>query len=81
MITGMESASPKVLRHMKKYSNIQGMRDIFNNIREINNDSETRYPIRILLQLIILTIIVFVLLWAKHNKKLQNYFNRYICRS
>ena len=53
MITGMESASPKVLRHMKKYSNIQGMRDIFNNIREINNDSETRYPIRILLQLII----------------------------
>ena len=27
----------------------------------------------IILQLIILTIIVFVFLWAKHNKKLQNY--------
>lgn len=53
MITGMESASPKVLRHMKKYSSIQGMRDIFDNIREINNDPKTEYPIRILLQLII----------------------------
>jgi hypothetical protein len=29
------------------------MRDIFDNIREINNDPKTEYPIRILLQLII----------------------------
>jgi len=51
MITGLESASPKVLRHMKKYSSIQGTREIFENIREINKTAER--PIRILLQLII----------------------------
>jgi radical SAM superfamily enzyme YgiQ (UPF0313 family) len=51
MITGLESASPKVLRHMKKYSSIQGTREIFENIRELNKTAER--PIRVLLQLII----------------------------
>ena len=59
MITGLESASPKVLRHMKKYSSIQGIREIFDNIREINKDKDPNakhfenQPIRIMLQLIV----------------------------
>ena len=55
MITGLESGSRKVLRHMKKYPNVHGIREIFDNIRQINAEAaETNtYPIRVMLQLII----------------------------
>ena len=51
MITGLESASEPVLKHMKKYGSIQGTREIFENIREVNKNNER--PIKVMLQLII----------------------------
>lgn len=51
MISGLESASKPVLRHMKKYSSIEGTHEIFRNIREVNRTSDR--PIKIMLQLII----------------------------
>ena len=36
MVTGFESASPRVLKHMKKNKNMKTVRKIFENIREIN---------------------------------------------
>jgi radical SAM superfamily enzyme YgiQ (UPF0313 family) len=40
MITGFESASEPVLRHMKKYTNVQGVREIFENVRQVNKENE-----------------------------------------
>lgn len=51
MITGFESASEPVLRHMKKYSNMDGTREIFENVRQINKEFE--YPLLFGMQLII----------------------------
>ena len=51
MISGLESASEPVLRHMKKYGSMRGTREIFENIREINRNNKR--PIKIMLQLII----------------------------
>ncbi len=51
MITGLESGSEPVLKHMKKYGSIKGTREIFENVREINKNNER--PIKIMLQLII----------------------------
>lgn len=39
MITGFESASEPVLRHMKKYTNIDGVRQIFENVRQLNKEN------------------------------------------
>lgn len=36
MITGFESASEPVLKHMKKYTSMEGVREIFDNVRTIN---------------------------------------------
>lgn len=51
MITGFESASEPVLRHMKKYTNTEGVREIFENVRQINKENE--YPMLFAMQLII----------------------------
>ena len=51
MITGFESYSEPVLRHMKKYTNVEGVRDIFENVRQINKENE--YPMQFAMQLII----------------------------
>lgn len=51
MITGFESASEPVLKHMKKYPNMDGVREIFENVRIIN--SENKYPMMFSMQLII----------------------------
>jgi radical SAM superfamily enzyme YgiQ (UPF0313 family) len=51
MITGFESASEPVLKHMKKYPNMDGVREIFENVRIIN--SETEPPMMFAIQLII----------------------------
>jgi len=51
MITGFESASEPVLRHMKKYTDIKGVREIFENVRQINKENE--YPMLFAMQLII----------------------------
>jgi radical SAM superfamily enzyme YgiQ (UPF0313 family) len=51
MITGFESASEPVLKHMKKYPNMDGVREIFENVRIIN--SETEPPMMFAMQLII----------------------------
>jgi radical SAM superfamily enzyme YgiQ (UPF0313 family) len=51
MISGLESASEPVLKHMKKYGSMRGTREIFENIREINKNNKR--PIKIMLQLII----------------------------
>lgn len=51
MITGFESASEPVLRHMKKYTNTEGVKEIFKNVRQIN--SENQYPMQFAMQLII----------------------------
>ena len=40
MVTGFESASPRVLKHMKKNKNMKTVRKIFENIREINKGAE-----------------------------------------
>ena len=51
MITGFESASEPVLRHMKKYTDTQGVREIFENVRQINKENE--YPMQFAMQIII----------------------------
>jgi radical SAM superfamily enzyme YgiQ (UPF0313 family) len=51
MITGFESASEPVLRHMKKYTNVEGVREIFENVRQINK--ENNFPMQFAMQLII----------------------------
>tara|TARA_B100000925_G_scaffold286989_1_gene265555 strand:- start:578 stop:1390 length:813 start_codon:yes stop_codon:yes gene_type:complete len=44
MITGFESASEPVLKHMKKYTSMEGVREIFDNIRTINKELEKTMP-------------------------------------
>jgi len=51
MITGFESASEPVLKHMKKYPNMEGVREIFENVRKLNK--EFMYPMQFAMQLII----------------------------
>jgi len=51
MISGFESASEPVLRHMKKYTDTQGVREIFENVRQINKENE--YPMQFAMQIII----------------------------
>lgn len=51
MITGFESASYPVLKHMKKYTNVEGVREIFENIRIINQENE--FPLKFAMQIII----------------------------
>lgn len=51
MITGFESASEPVLKHMKKYTNMEGVREIFENVRIINQENE--WPMQFAMQLII----------------------------
>ena len=51
MITGFESASEPVLKHMKKYPNTEGVREIFENVRTINK--ENKWPMQFSMQLII----------------------------
>ena len=51
MITGFESASESVLKHMKKYPNTDGVREIFENVRIINK--EYKWPMQFAMQLII----------------------------
>tara|TARA_R100001082_G_scaffold93084_1_gene59841 strand:+ start:251 stop:910 length:660 start_codon:yes stop_codon:yes gene_type:complete len=55
MVTGFESASPSVLKHMKKNHNVKIVRKIFENIRQINNEAGNRHndKIKVQLQLII----------------------------
>ena len=56
MITGFESASEPVLRHMKKYTNVEGVRQIFENVRQVNKErdpSDHRPPLLFGMQLII----------------------------
>lgn len=45
MINGFESASEPVLRHMKKYTNLDGVREIFENVRIINKEVRDTYPV------------------------------------
>jgi radical SAM superfamily enzyme YgiQ (UPF0313 family) len=55
-ITGFESASESVLRHMKKYTNREGTREIFENLRIVNAENKgTQYdwPLKFGMQLII----------------------------
>lgn len=51
MITGFESASEPVLRHMKKYTNTEGVKEIFANVRQVNKENE--YPLMFAMQIII----------------------------
>lgn len=51
MITGFESASEPVLKHMKKYDDMKGVRKIFENVRQINKENE--YPMLFAMQIII----------------------------
>ena len=44
MVTGFESASENVLRHMKKYTNTDGVREIFENVRQVNKEVRETYP-------------------------------------
>lgn len=44
MINGFESASEPVLRHMKKYTNMDGVREIFENVRKVNKEVAETYP-------------------------------------
>ena len=55
MVTGMESASESVLKHMKKNKNMKIVRKIFENIRQINKEAGDREndKIKVQLQLII----------------------------
>jgi radical SAM superfamily enzyme YgiQ (UPF0313 family) len=56
MITGFESASEPVLRHMKKYTNVEGVREIFENVRQINKENigtKHEFPLLFGMQLII----------------------------
>jgi len=51
MITGFESASAPVLKHMKKYPIEEGVREIFENVRTLNK--EFTHPMKFAMQLII----------------------------
>jgi|GEM_PF-6917025 len=51
MITGFESASHPVLKHMKKYTDVEGVREIFENVRTINKENND--PLLFAMQLII----------------------------
>lgn len=51
MITGFESASEPVLEHMKKYTDMDGVRQIFENVRQINTEFE--WKMEFAMQLII----------------------------
>ena len=51
MITGFESYSEPVLRHMKKYTNVEGVKEIFENVRIINGENE--YPMQFAMQIIV----------------------------
>ena len=51
MITGFESASEPVLEHMKKYTKMDGVREIFENVRQIN--TENKDPLQFAMQLIV----------------------------
>lgn len=56
MITGFESASEPVLRHMKKYTNVEGVRQIFDNVRQLNKENigtPYEHPLLFGMQLII----------------------------
>lgn len=56
MITGFESASEPVLRHMKKYTNVDGVRQIFENVRQVNKENigtPYEHPLLFGMQLII----------------------------
>jgi radical SAM superfamily enzyme YgiQ (UPF0313 family) len=56
MITGFESASEPVLRHMKKYTNVEGVRQIFENVRQVNKEKhehDHKPPMMFGMQLII----------------------------
>ncbi len=55
MVTGMESASESVLKHMKKNKNMKIVRKIFENIRQINKEAGNKEndKIRVQLQLIV----------------------------
>ena len=53
MVTGFESASPSVLKHMKKNKSIKVVRKIFENVREINSDLHEDDKLRIQLQIIV----------------------------
>lgn len=44
MITGFESASEPVLKHMKKYTSMEGVREIFENVRIINKENKKKIP-------------------------------------
>ena len=44
MITGFESASEPVLKHMKKYTSMEGVREIFDNVRTINKVLQKERP-------------------------------------
>jgi radical SAM superfamily enzyme YgiQ (UPF0313 family) len=55
-ITGFESYSEPVLRHMKKYTNVDGVREIFENVRQVNKENEGTefsWPLKFGMQLII----------------------------
>ena len=51
IITGFESASEPVLHHMKKYTNMEGVHEIFQNVREVNE--EGGFPLKFSMQIII----------------------------
>ena len=51
IITGFESASEPVLHHMKKYTNMEGVKEIFQNVREVNE--EGGFPLKFSMQIII----------------------------
>ena len=55
MVTGFESASPRVLKHMKKNKNMKIVRKIFENIRQINKEAGDKVndTIKVQLQLIV----------------------------
>jgi radical SAM superfamily enzyme YgiQ (UPF0313 family) len=56
MITGFESASEPVLRHMKKYTNTEGVKEIFKNVIQLNRENKGTkwdFPLTFGMQLII----------------------------
>lgn len=52
MITGFESAAHPVLKHMKKYTDVEGVVEIFENVRTINRENR-RDSLLFAMQLII----------------------------
>jgi radical SAM superfamily enzyme YgiQ (UPF0313 family) len=55
-ITGFESYSEPVLKHMKKYTDVQGVREIFENVRKVNEENkgtEFEYPLLFGMQIIV----------------------------